>query len=121
MGLRSVAGDLGLSWNLIILTDASAAIGVCRRRGLGKIRHLATADLWIQDKLRCKEFQLVKVAGVDNVSDIMTKFTDRSTLEKHLLSMGLREEFGRAQSAPTIEHTNAFHFSFAFRRKSSAL
>ena len=121
MGLRSVAQDLGCTWKLVVLTDATAAIGVCRRRGLGKIRHLATADLWIQDKLRCKEFELVKVAGTDNVSDIMTKFTDRATLEKHLLSMSLRQEYGRAQSAPTLEQSNARLFSGAFRRRNSAL
>ena len=82
MGLRSVAKDLGLSWKLTVLTDATAAIGVCKRRGLGKIRHLATADLWIQDKLRCKEFELIKVAGKDNIADALTKHTDRATLEK---------------------------------------
>ena len=37
MGLRSVARDLGLEWTIVVLTDATAAIGVCKRRGLGKI------------------------------------------------------------------------------------
>ena len=107
MGLASVARDLGLHWRLVVQTDASAAIGVCRRRGLGKIRHLSTADLWIQDKLRCKEFELVKIPGDRNVADVLTKHVDRATLERHLVSMGLREAHGRAHSAPTIEHSSA--------------
>ena len=45
MGLTSVAADLGFNWSLRIKTDATAAIGITRRRGLGKIRHLATADV----------------------------------------------------------------------------
>ena len=107
LGLLSVAKDLGLSWNLTVLTDATAAIGACRRRGLGKIRHLATADHWMQDKLRSGDFQLAKVAGQENMSDILTKHVDRATLERHLLSLGLRQEHGRAQSAPTLDHSTA--------------
>ena len=113
MGLVAVAKDLGFNWSLIVQTDASAAIGVCRRRGLGKIRHLATADLWIQDKLRCREFELVKIPGQQNISDILTKHVDRATLERHMMSMGLREAYGRAQSAPTLDHTSAMFMPVA--------
>ena len=52
LGLQSLASDLGIILNLEILTDATAAIGICRRRGLGKIRHLHVSDLWVQDRLR---------------------------------------------------------------------
>ena len=92
IGLQSVARDLGIQLNLKVMTDASAAIGVCRRRGLGKIRHLATADLWIQERLRGGDFELVKVAGQDNVAEVLTKHVDRSTLERHLQAMGLKQE-----------------------------
>ena len=107
LGLQAVAQDLGLTWSLTIRTDAAAAIGVCRRRGLGKIRHLATSDLWIQERLRRGDFVLEKVDGRNNVADILTKHVDRATLERHIQNMGLKEEFGRAQSAPTLDHTAA--------------
>ena len=58
LGLQSVASDLGFQWALKVRTDASAAIGVCRRRGLSKIRHLAVADLWVQERLRNGDFVL---------------------------------------------------------------
>ena len=60
LGWQSLAGDLGLKVTLGIHSDASAAIGICRRRGLGKVRHIAVGDLWIQEKLRNKDFQLHK-------------------------------------------------------------
>ena len=121
MGLRSVAKDLGLDWKLTVLTDATAAIGVCKRRGLGKIRHLHTADLWIQDKLRCREFDLIKVAGKDNMADMLTKHTDRATLERHVHALGLRVEHGRAQSAPTLDQSISFITpDGTFRRRWSA-
>ena len=107
LGLQAVARDLGFPWSLKVCTDATAAIGVCKRRGLGKIRHLATSDLWIQARLRTGDFQLAKVAGQDNVSDILTKHVDRATLERHMLAMGLREAYGRATSAPTFDHSTA--------------
>ena len=104
LGLISVAKDLGLCWTLKVQTDASAAIGICRRRGLGKIRHLATADLWVQDRVRAGDFSLEKIPGVDNTSDILTKHVERPLLLRHLGTLGLRLEGGRADSAPTMEH-----------------
>ena len=107
LGLICVARDLGFVWELRVETDATAAIGVCRRRGLGRIRHLATADLWIQDRLRSGDFSLVKIPGEHNTSDILTKHVNRQILEKHLHTLGLYLESGRSSLAPTLEHTLA--------------
>ena len=63
LGMQALCLDLGFDWALELHSDASAAIGICRRRGLGKIRHLAVADLWVQDRLRTKDFGLSKVLG----------------------------------------------------------
>ena len=102
MGLRSIAHDLGFAWDITLLTDSTAAVGICRRRGLGKIRHLAAADLWVQDRLRCKDFRLLKVLGTENVADMLTKHVPRPVLCKHVSNMGLRQVEGRAATAPQI-------------------
>ena len=102
IGMRSTLRELGLDMTLEICSDAAAAIGICRRRGLGKIRHLAVADLWIQDHLREGDFALSKVEGPDNPADILTKFVDKATLDKHIGTLSLEELGGRAESAPTI-------------------
>ena len=102
LGLISIAKDLGCNWDLVIETDATAAIGICRRRGLGKIRHLAVADLWVQDRVRSGDVILRKVAGADNASDILTNVAPRPLLWRHLSSMGLQKEEGRASLAQTI-------------------
>ena len=102
LGMRSVAEDLGFSLSVEVLTDATAAIGICRRRGLGKIRHLAVADLWVQDRVKTGDFVLTKVPGQQNPADILTKYTDRATLQKHLAAMDLYLEDGRPDSAPAI-------------------
>ena len=83
-------------------TDATAAIGISRRRGLGKVRHLAVADLWVQDRVRSGDFVLRKVPGTDNASDILTKHVERPLLLTHLQKMNVHKEEGRTALAPVI-------------------
>lgn len=102
MGFRSLACDLGLSCDFTLWSDASAAIGICRRKGLGKIRHLEVSDLWIQDKLRAKDFKLCNVDGKVNPAELFTKHLSREELGKHCSRLHLFPERGRAVSAPRI-------------------
>ena len=104
LGLQSLAAGLGTTLKLKVCTDATAAIGICRRRGLGKVRHLATVDLWIQDRVRKKDFALETVPGADHPSDIVTKNVGRDILIKHMANLGLSYEGGRAKTAPSIDH-----------------
>ena len=91
--------------DLEILTDATAAIGICRRRGLGKIRHLHVSDLWVQDRLRRGDFKLTKIPGAENPADLLTKHVPREVMMKHVTFMGIGPEDGRALSAPTLQHS----------------
>ena len=74
MGLQSIASGLGISLSLTMRTDATAAIGICKRLGVGKIRHLDTARLWVQQRVRNGDVRLKKVAGADNPSGCRTKY-----------------------------------------------
>ena len=58
LGMQAVMRDFGLTVGIKILSDATAAIGMVRRLGLGKVRHLATADLWIQQRVRKGEISI---------------------------------------------------------------
>ena len=82
LGFQSMAKDRGFTTVLNLRSDASAAIRVCRRRGLGKLRHLAVSDLWVQAELREHAFSLDNVAGVDNPTDAFSKHIERPTLQK---------------------------------------
>ena len=73
IGLQSIARDLGMTWQIDLHTDATAAIGIARRRGMGRIRHLDVTDLWIQEKLNSKLAYLHKVLGTENPADVFTK------------------------------------------------
>ena len=49
LGLQSLARDMDWSLDIRVHSDATAAIGIAKRRGLGKVRHLHTSDLWVQE------------------------------------------------------------------------
>jgi hypothetical protein len=100
LGLQSLLRDLGWSLKIRLHSDATAAIGICRRKGLGKIRHLSVTDLWIQDKVRSKTIDLVKVLGTDNPADVLTKYVQRPTMEKALAELCLVPTPGRPECAP---------------------
>ena len=73
---------------------------MCRRRGMGKIRHLDVTDLWCQSKVRSGAVSLVKVLGAENPADLMTKYVPRDILEKALATMRMSAKAGRAEVAP---------------------
>ena len=102
LGFKALANDIGFDVSLHLKTDASAAVGICRRRGLGKIRHLAVSDLWVQEKLRNGAFFLDKIPGVENPADVLTKHLERPTLTRLLPRMNVVKETSRAGSAPSL-------------------
>ena len=100
LGLQSLLKDAGWQIDVHLHSDAIAAIGIARRKGLGKIRHLDTTDLWIQDKIRSKKMKLSKVLGTENVADVMTKFVDKKTMDAALSRMNIEKMSGRPACAP---------------------
>ena len=51
LGLRAMLADLGVQAGVQLMVDASAAIGIATRRGLGKIRHIELNELWLQEQV----------------------------------------------------------------------
>jgi hypothetical protein len=103
LGLQSLGRDLGIEIELSLHTDSAAAVGICRRSGIGKVRHLAVGQLWVQEKRKNGAFRLYKIAGVDNPADALTKHLARDVLDKHVASMSLTRLDGRAVSAPKAQ------------------
>ena len=88
--LQPIARDMGIHWEINMFTDATAAIGIARRRGMGRIRHLDATDLWIQGTLTSKHAFLHRVLGSENPDDLVTKYTDRGVLNVALKAIGLQ-------------------------------
>ena len=73
LGLKAVLADFGIDVGISLSTDATAAIGIVHRQGLGRVRHLACADLWVQQRIMNRELQVGKVGTRSNCADLMTK------------------------------------------------
>ena len=102
MGMRTIGRNLGIEFSIQVFTDASAALGIVRRRGLGRIRHLDVTDLWLQEQVRNKELEILKVAGAENMADLLTKNLSRPVMTKHLTNMNIFPEDGRPSTAPRL-------------------
>jgi hypothetical protein len=100
LGLQSVAYDLGIYVKVALCTDSSAAVGICRRAGIGRVRHLAVGQLWVQELVRDGSVELYKVKGELNPADLLTKPLARAALDGHLGRLRLLRLGGRAASAP---------------------
>ena len=47
IGMGAMGRELCMELSIRLLVDASAALGVAQRQGIGKIRHLQIGALWI--------------------------------------------------------------------------
>ena len=102
LGLQSLAADLGGSLRVRVHADSSAAIGICNRTGVGRVRHLAVGQLWVQSKVRDKSIELIKVHGLVNPADLFTKHLGKEPLHKCLALLGATFEAGRPVLAPKV-------------------
>ena len=102
LGLVAMTEDFGDKAESFLYADASLAIGVANREGLGRIRHLDTQSLWLQQALRKRRLGLGKVLGTENPSDLMTKHVDAKLLAEHCRCMGCEFVAGRAELAPQV-------------------
>ncbi len=49
LGYQALLRDLGYSLPVRVWTDSTATMGICGRQGLGKLRHVQTHTLWVQE------------------------------------------------------------------------
>jgi hypothetical protein len=85
-----------------VLGDASAALGIINRRGLGRTRHIDTGLLWIQHTAAEKRLHYSKVLGTINPADLMTNYFTSEINEGHCARLGVHFSKGRAETAPPL-------------------
>jgi len=102
LGIIAMGADFGMTLDGRVHTDASAALGIVNRQGLGKLRHISVQYLWIQDKVRTGGLAVSKVPGHDNPADLFTKHLCADAMQRHVGALGLDFAGGRARSAPAL-------------------
>ena len=74
------------------------------RRGLGKVRHIDTNQLWLQEQVRDGEVVPIKIKNVFNVSDLMTKPHNQEAVANMMELMEHRFEDGLSVVAPQLNN-----------------
>ena len=100
LGLMTIMAEFDIPVDLVVKSDAVAAIGIVKRQGLGRVRHLAVADLWVQQRAKRGEVHYHKLEGAKNTSDILTKHVEREIAERHMAKMGMDFRPGRHKDTP---------------------
>ena len=62
---------------LRLYTDSSSCLGFANRSGVGRLKHLDTRRLWLQNEVKNRTLELQKVPTQLNISDLNTKRLSR--------------------------------------------
>ena len=100
LGIQAGLRDFGREVTLSIRSDATAAIGMVKRLGLGRVRHLSVADLWIQQRIRKGGMTMTKWPGVQNPADMMTKHLGRADIYRFNDYLSFKVLPGRPSVSP---------------------
>ena len=73
IGVQSLLADMGMEAKIELISDSTAAKGIASRIGVGKIKHLGVAWLWIQGEVKSGRIAIRKINGKVHLADLMTK------------------------------------------------
>ena len=106
LGAKAIFWDLGVNLTepIVIKSDASAAIAVANRIGIGKVRHIEVSQLWLQQEVYRGNICIEKVSGTKNLADALTKAVDGKTLRDHIEAIGAQVNDTRHPLAPKLEY-----------------
>jgi len=101
IGFVSLCEDLGIKFPkaVEVRIDASACLGIAARRGAGKIRHIATPTLWLQQAVYEQRVAVCNVKGTANPADLGTKHVNEAPIESCWKTLGFKSESGRSARA----------------------
>jgi hypothetical protein len=103
LGILTLFADFGLkNMKASVGMDASAAIGIAQRQGIGKLRHVEVDVLWLQEQQARRLLPIVKVPGPRNPSDMGTKNVAVALIDQYLAQLNLEVADGRAAIAQQL-------------------
>ena len=79
--------EMGLTMRVRVRTDSSAAKGVVKRSGSGKMKRMAAKHLWIQEVVRQGIVDVTTIDTLHNAADLGTKYHPELRLQELLQMM----------------------------------
>ena len=102
LGLQALMSDLNIRCGIKLLTDATTGKSIASRRGLGKVRHVEVANLWIQQKVADETIDIQKIKNFYNPSDMLTKHLSEENMRHCMELIGAEFLEGRSHIAPSL-------------------
>ena len=68
-GVQSMMCDLGFAVKPVLIIDAKATEHILHRHGIGKMKHIDEAHLWLQDEVKSNRLRVRQVNSEDNLAD----------------------------------------------------
>ena len=116
IGIVALLKDMGCVATGDVYSDSSAALGIAQRQGMGKLRHVRTQALWVQDVRIEGRLSYKKVLGSRNPADALTKYMPSTLMNQHLATINLEARGGRAEAAPTIDSVESHTEVWKYKR-----
>ena len=82
--MRTVAREMGRQMSLQLQTDSSAAKGAALRTGAGRLKHIQTNQLWVQERTGNGEITVKKIPREVNMADLITHHWTNKEGASHL-------------------------------------
>ena len=119
LGIQSLLRDLGEEEVYIqVQIDSSTGKSIASRRGAGRVRHLETQDLWVQEAVRRGKFEMKKICRKKSPSDLCTKPKCLEEINLHgtseLLAAHVSASFILADAAYWIGAVASYRFGCRF-------
>ena len=101
--MKSLSYDLThKEFPLVLKPGSSAAVGIGSRRGAGKVRHIDTSSLWLQQHVTAKNTILEKTPGETNPADFGTTRLAGPRMLQLMRLLGLEKKQGRHRLALSV-------------------
>ena len=74
--------------HMVHRTDASACVGILKRRGAGPVKHLSVRQLWVQEVFTRPNNHTQKIPRAENPADLLCSLPTAESLRVHFETMG---------------------------------
>ena len=106
LGIKSMMSDWGRSKSGTFYADSTAALGIAKRKGAGKLLHININTLWAQEIQDREGVTYRKVLGTYNPADLMTKYLTRDVIVSHMTKLGQEIREGRAEKGLEMQRSS---------------
>ena len=98
-----IADRGGSRMKIDLAKDSSAAKGIAARRGVGKVKHLETRTLWVQDQVERGRVAMRKIDGKTIPADLLTKYLSGTHMGELLDQLSFLFQWGRHKLASQLQ------------------